>query len=1170
MLKLICGSSGSGKSEYIYQSIQKMRTLYPEQRIICIVPEQKTHDTEIKLIEKNENKGLLYTEVLSFKRLSFRLFSDMGHDSDMVLSEVAKSMLLRHIVHRLTSKESEKKLQYFGKKAKLNGYIAKIKSCLTELKSYGISSEDLKEILIKLKEDRENPKSLLIKKLEDIYLIYEEFESILKSNHTMASEYVLELAASLLKEKEQTKVLDDAIIYIDGFYDFSYYQYKFIEELFRRSAQVYITLCIDKDNISGKRRDKLFALSRYGYEMFSKIAKKVDIPIEVHTLERKQVKTDIQELERHLFRYHNPGDNKREAADISLEFVKYPEEEIQNCIKHIRQILLRDTNIKYKNIAIVCGDISFYAKEAAKSFERAGIPIFIDHKQSIAQNTFIQYIKILCKLMYMDFERTSFIKLLRFGYLFPIDSHTERYIDAIDNFLLATGLRGYTSFTKPWDITSEADANEEWNAFKDDIMAHLDEIYHSFKKGKKNIREYSAQLISFLNHPFKEEYYIEDTLEAIADTYQCAGEYQLASEYRQVYRSFISLLDELVSLMGDTEVDLEEYIEILNSGFEESKIGTIPEDDAVVLGDVVRSKLEDITHLFVIGMNDNMIPKVSERGEIITDEERTYLSGKQIQDRFIELSPTCVQRLENDIFGIYTVLSKPSQSLYLMYHALDTEGKVTAPSYVVDRITSIFHNFKAKAIDENQYENVIGTDYGRERLIAGIQAEKVGEALKYYRELLEFYKNPEVAEKLELKAAFIDRLLKDDIYAKHISVLDKEILDALYKNGTDWKDISISQLESFASCKYKYFLQYGLHLKPRKVHDIKPDIIGNLMHDALETLVDEEFIYSTQDVEKKAQDVFDAVVESYIKDGNFISSRNQIYFKNYKNVFLRTAKRLQEQLKKGEYQKIETEYRFEVLSPVKMRGFIDRLDITDTAGKEILKRDENGEWKEIHDREYIRIIDYKTGAHKPDFEEMYYGLQLQLIVYMKALQKDREQKSKKEIIPMGIFYYNIKDKFNEIQDLKEIDKEYLPDGVYIDDDLALYMTDKDLYDQCNEDEAGIRIDHVYLKKNQNTSQAFKYKASGNKDMRSSEEFAVLMEYGEHKVKSLFAERNAGEILPNPYQKGGGKPCDFCEYHSICGFHKTDGDFRYLENESDRDVMLEKMREVLGKEEESHE
>lgn len=1168
MLKLICGSSGSGKSEYIYQSIQKMRALYPEKKIICIVPEQKTHDTEIKLIEKNQNKGLLYTEVLSFKRLAFRLFSDMGHDSDMVLSEVAKSMLLRHIVHRLTSQESEKRLQYFGKKAKLNGYITKIKSCLTELKSYGISSEDLREILIKLKEDRENPKSLLIKKLEDIYLIYEEFESILKKNHTIASEYVLELATALLKEKKQTKVLDDAVVYIDGFYDFSYYQYKFIEKLLRRSAQVCITLCIDEDNISGKRKDKLFALSRYGYEMLLKIAKKADIPTEVHTLERNQVRTDIQELERHLFRYHTPGDNKREAKDISLEVVKYPEEEIQNCIKHIRQILLKDTNIKYKNIAIVCGDISFYAKEAAKSFERAGIPIFIDHKQSIAQNTFIQYIKILCKLIYMDFERTSFIKLLRFGYLFPINPHTERYIDTIDNFLLATGLRGYTSFTKPWDITSEADANEELNVFKDDIMAHLDEIYHSFKKGKKSIREYSAQLISFLNHSFKEEYYIEDILENIADTYQCAGEYQLASEYRQVYRSFISLLDELVSLMGDMEVDLGEYIEVLNSGFEESKVGTIPEDDAVVFGDVVRSKLEDITHLFVIGMNDNMIPKVSERGEIITDEERIYLSGKQIQDRFIELSPTCVQRLENDIFGIYTILSKPSRSLYLMYHALDTEGKVTAPSYVVDRIASIFHDFKAKAIDEDKYENVIGTDYGRGRLIAGIQAEKVGEYLKYYRELLHFYEQQE--KTLDLQPEFIQRLLGDDIYTRHIDCLDEEILEALYKKGENWKDISISQLESFASCKYKYFLQYGLHLKPRKVHDIKPDIIGNLMHDALETLVDEEFIYLTQDVEKRAQDVFDAVVESYIKDGNFISSRNQIYFKNYKNVFLRTAKRLQEQLKKGEYQKIETEYRFEVLSPVKMRGFIDRLDITDTAGKEILKRDESGELKKIDDREYIRIIDYKTGAHKPDFEEMYYGLQLQLIVYMKALQKDREQKSKKEILPMGIFYYNIKDKFNEIHDLEEISREYLPEGVYIDDDLALYMTDKELYDKSDKEEADLCIDNVYLKKNQNISQVFKYKVSGNKDMRSSEEFAVLMEYGEHKVKTLFAERNAGEILPDPYQKGVRKPCDFCEYHSICGFHKSDGDFRYLENESDRDVILEKMRQVLGKEEESYE
>lgn len=1168
MLKLICGNSGSGKSEYIYQSIHEMRSLYPEKKIICIVPEQKTHDTEIKLIEKTKSRGLLYTEVLSFKRLAFRLFADMGHDSDTVLSEISKSMLLRHIVHRLTEENGTKKLQYFGKKARFNGYISKIKSCITELKSYGIGVDDLREILTTLQEEKE--RSLLTKKLEDIFLIYEEFDHILKSNHTIASEYVLELAIDLLQEKVQTRVLDHAAIYIDGFYDFSYYQYKLIEEILKRSEQVSITICIDADNISGKRRDKLFALSRYGYEMLMKTAKRVSVPLEVHTLEKSTVRTDIQELESHIFRYSLKEEEKREVSDIFLERLKYPEDEIQNCIKHIRRIMLEDQNIKYKNIAIVCGDISFYAKEAAKVFERSGIPIFIDHKQSIAKNTFIQYIKVLCKLIYTDFERTSFIKLLRFGYLFAIDVHRERCIDAMDNFLLVTGLRGYASFHKHWEMDTDEERNQEWNAFKADIMEHLDEVYQVFKKGKRTVREYSEILIAFLNRTFLDEAYIEDVLENIADTYQSSGEYQSASEYRQVYRIFISLIDELVSLMGDVEVDLEEYIEILNSGFEESKIGTIPEDDAVILGDIVRSKLEDITHLFVIGMNDNMIPKVSERGDIITDEERSYLSGKQIRDRFIELSPTSVQRLENDIFAMYTVLSKPSQSLYLMYHELDTEGKVAAPSYILDRITGIFRDLKAKSIDTDTYENVIGVDYGRDRLIAGIQAEKAGEALRYYRELLEFYKNPEVAEKLELKPAFIDRLLKDDIYAKHISVLDKEILDALYKNGTDWKDISISQLESFAACQYKYFLQYGLHLQPRRVHDIKPDIIGNLMHDALEALVDENFVQLTSDMEQTAEKIFDEVVESYITSGNFISSRNQMYFKNYKNVFVRTAKRLQKQLQQGEYQKIETEYRFEVVAPVKMRGFIDRMDITDTSQREILQKDENGEFQRVADREYIRIVDYKTGIHKPDFEEMYYGLQLQLIVYMKALQKDREQKTKKEIIPMGIFYYNIQDKFNEIGDLKEIDKEYLPEGIYIEDDIALYMTDKSLYDESTEEEAQLCIDKQYIKRNQNTSEAFQYKASGNKDMRSIEEFATLMEYGEYKVKALFQERNAGEISPNPYQKGNKKPCDFCEYHSICGFRISDGEFRYLENESDRDIMLEKMREVLDKEEESHE
>ena len=206
----------------------------------------------------------------------------------------------------------------------------------------------------------------------------------------------------------------------------------------------------------------------------------------------------------------------------------------------------------------------------------------------------------------------------------------------------------------------------------------------------------------------------------------------------------------------------------------------------------------------------------------------------------------------------------------------------------------------------------------------------------------------------------------------------------------------------------------------------------------------------------------------------------------------------------------------------------------------------------VGDRLYLKIIDYKTGKTKFDLTDIYYGLQLQLVVYMDAaMEKIGREYPDKTVVPAGLFYYHIEDPMVErkpVESEEETNADILKalrmNGLVNGDREALAHLDNRLGEEATADSdvvpVSIKNEAIVERRSQ---------AAGE------EKFRVLGAYVNRKMKHMGREILDGNIAASPYKNGQKTACDYCPYHSVCGFDlKTDGyQFRRFDKLSPEEI-----------------
>ena len=621
-LQFIFGNSGSGKSHYLYQQIVEESIRHPEKNYLVLVPEQFTMQTQKDLCMAHPRGGIMNIDVLSFGRLAHRVFEETGKERQPILDDEGKNLVLRKIAGNY-----EDELTVLKGNLKKQGYISEVKSVISEFTQYGIDFEQLDSFMEGL-----NPESYLYYKLKDIRKVYEGFEDYLRDKY-ITKEELLDVLSQTVPE---VKMLKDSVIAMDGFTGFTPVQNRLIGELLKVCDKIMLTVEIDRreDPFVYKHPYQLFALSKQMVTSLTEVAQEVRVEIDEPVWLCKNPSYRFKEnpemafLEEELFRYSRRKYSGEKMRSISLHEVHTPQEEAQYVAEEIRR-LVREEGYRYREIAVIASDLSTYADALEKACDRYEIPVFMDHKKSILLNSFVEYLRSLLVMVEQNYTYESVFRYLRTS----LCGFTRDEVDRLENYCLALDLKGFKKWDQVWvrktPMTTKEEL-EELNHLRMRFVEKLTPLHTVLKKRKKTVKEITLAVYEYL---VQEK--IQEQLAELEQKFQEDGELALAKEYAQIYRIVLELFDKFVELLGEEEIPLKEYCELLDAGLEEAKVGVIPPSlDQVVIGDMERTRIKNIRALFFVGANDTLLPGNAGARGLLSERDR-----KQFQEKKMNLSP---------------------------------------------------------------------------------------------------------------------------------------------------------------------------------------------------------------------------------------------------------------------------------------------------------------------------------------------------------------------------------------------------------------------------------------------------------------------------------------------------------------------------------------------------
>lgn len=1133
-LQYVFGSSGSGKSHYLYNNIIKESLLHEENSYILIVPEQFTMQTQRDLVSMHPNKGILNIDVLSFERLAYRVLEEVGGFERILLDDLGKSLILRKI-----AAEKQEELTVLGANLKKAGMIEEVKSVISEFIQYNIGLKELDSMIESM-----GDKGRLPYKLKDIRILYQSFLEYMEEKYITMEE----LLSVLCKAVDQSQIVKNSVIAFDGFTGFTPIQNQLIEKLLLYSKKVYITVTIDPktDPYDNSNPAGLFHLSTRTIAAIEKlriqnrIQKEEDIRFtDTYTYRYKDVES-LSFLEQHIFRYPIKSFTKAQE-NVKIYCTKNPQEEVGFIASRIKKLIM-EQGLRYRDIAVVTGDMERYSHYVERIFSDYEISYFLDKTRQVLLNPLIEFVRSVLEMIEDDFTYESVFHYLRSG----VAGFSMENIDRMENYCLATGIRGRSKWNQKFIRQVKGITEEDLEGIEKDrkaLMFSLEPLLESVKRKKVLVKEITGKLYEYMV-----SLDLEGQLAKLEKEFEEKKEYEKAKEYAGIYPIIMDLFDKMVALLGEEEMSIREYAEILDAGFAEAKVGIIPPtQDRVMVGDMERTRLKDIKVLFLMGVNDGIIPKGIQSGGILSDMDREQLSG----NHFV-LAPTIREQAYIQKFYLYLMLTKPEQKLYLSYSKTDNQGAGIRVSYLIGALIKLFPEITIRDIEKESTfsDHIITPDTGIRYLIEGLSDFKKDKAAKEWKELFKWYRNHEEYDRI------LNKIMQAAFYSYEETGIGKAVAKALYGNLLE---NSITRLECFSACAFKHFIKYGLNLKERLTYQFEPTDMGTIFHDSLDMfskrLENKGYTWLTVTDEIIEEILEESVNESLVDYGNTVlysTARNEYLIRRIKRILKRTVWGLKEQLKRGAFKPEEYEVAFHMVpdlntatiqiseeDTLRLRGRIDRIDIC-----------------EEDDKVYVKIIDYKSGTKSFDITAAYYGLELQLLVYMNAaLEMEKKAYPGKEIIPAGLFYYRLSDPVIERnrEEEEEETKERLMKELCMD---GLVNSDKDIIRKLDNQITGkSKIIPVSLDKSGEISKA--------SSVASTEQFNRISKYITDKMSNIGREIINGQITVNPYAYGKEEACTFCEYRAVCGFDENINGFRKRKLKK---VSKEQLWAMLGEKE----
>lgn len=1099
-IRLILGGSGQGKTSHIIEEVICRSIEQPSTQFFVIVPEQFSLEMQRNIALSHPDHGYMNIDVLSFYRLAYRVFDECGYEPEGILEDLGVTMILRKI---LTEHEDE--FPGLKKSRRQPGFLDELKSVLMEFICYGVSFDMLKETGESLTQY-----PLLLGKCQELSRLYEYFENSIKGRF-MVTEQILDVLCDLVPE---SKLLSGAVFYLDGFTGFTPVQLSFLEELVCYADQLNITVTIPAVENGYQTGEELFHFSRKTIQSLFKIGKEsgtvFDDPVCLFDSCPKRFLSspELMALERNIFR------SKREIYEDPLENIHViscmsPEQEAEYIVHRI-EYLVRKYGYRYREIAVLTGDLNEYSAAFERQAGLLNIPLFTDIKKKMSYHPSIETIRALFHLVERNYSYESVFRYLKSGMSDLSDEET----DFLEDYVIASGIRGYSMWKKPFIRRLNRYRKEEREQLEElrlKILEETEAFYLAWKDQKSTVRERMAALyqqMCRLDYPGK--------LARMADQEEKKGNYVREKEYREIFSLLLVLLDKIVAIFDEECLSTRELSEIMDAGMESLGLGVVPLSmDQVILGDLKRTRLPDIRVLFIAGLNEGLIPPAIHEGGILSVDDKQILS----QHGILLANGPEEQSLEDE-FYMYLAFTRPKEALYFTCADVGRDGKTWHPSPVLSELSAIFPKLKPRTYPGEEKRYYFNPVDSREYLLRGLADPASHMDEKAMRLLLSYWMARRDLHE-ELERYFMERDRQ-----RSPRYLSQAVALTLY--GQEIRG-SVTRLERYAACPYQYFCIYGLGLAAREEYEVSAIDIGNLFHRALEYFSKEvkrsDYSWKTLP-EDYQEDLLDRAVAYAVDDGLKCvlndAARNQYKMYSVRRILARSVRIIKLHLADSDLEPDRFELHFGKTDRLKsgviplsedvmmyLEGMIDRIDIYED-GESVL----------------VRVIDYKSGTQEFDMDDLYHGLQLQLVLYMKVAREIYGRETGKAVIPAGMYYYQLKDPIFDDEKLSE-------ESMLRKFRMSGYTnSDPQILDKIERGSSDLISALVKIKKD---GDPYSYSR-----VLSGDDLELLEDFSLQKAVEIGKGIYAGEIDPCPFQKDKKTACDYCPFLSVCGFDLREG------------------------------
>jgi ATP-dependent helicase/nuclease subunit B len=1087
MLKIIIGKAKSGKQHRVYQEVIALVKNNAAHRAMLIVPEQYTLEAEKQLIAQGDLSGFIGLEILSLKRLAHFVFGEVGYPKEKEISDLGKLMLLKQIFE-----QEKKSLGYYQRAFDKNGLLQKCYELIEELKQNRISPNMLQAFI-----DQGEIDVILSSKLQDILAIFKAYE---KEKDTLFMDHA-DYYEALIEKIPQSNVLKEKHIWIDGFDSFSVQELAIIEALCHQAREVTITLTT---SFEGAR--DIYAHTAYVLE---KLRNFEGVPVEIVQTENVFIKADLHHLSQNLTTYpievwqEKPDHIHLFGAQNRATEVEWVAREILTC--------MREKGWQWRDIAVVTNDISSYRMVIMRIFDQYNLPYFIDEKRNILNHPVVHFIMGIVGVFTSGFKADDVMMLLKTGFW----DLSYKAISDFENYLIEFGIRGkafevpfYKNHTKP----HKAYDLEAINATREVFIAPLFD-YQSALKKCVTVKEHLEALYTLMI-----ALDIQGQIDHEVILFTEKHDFENAQLYAQIWNVILHVIDQLATLTGDLKLTLEQVWERLEIGLEQSEVGLLPlSDQHILVGSLDRSRAHPIKAMFLIGVNDGILPEGGSDQQLILEHEKQMINVEGV--KWLSDQTMFIQK-EN--FNIYHAVTRPSEKLYMSYAYADYNGGALRPSYLVGKIKQIFPRIKVQIdhVDHLEGSEMVASLQGTYQHLASQMRTHLdgGKIDPIWFGVMAWFKSNQVEAYRQLLSAAVH-------HQKQLK-LNEEQVKELYELPIK---TSVSGLEQYVQCPFKHFVSQGLRPNQPKPYEINYPDVGILFHSSLEkfgkTLHERKLAW--EELTREECEILIEEIVLKLVDAEIYQSKFQ--YKALVRKLMRVSKRaiwtLTRQLQKGAFKPRAFELAFTdgpfgvppimVALPsgerMMIRGVVDRIDILEENGVQ-----------------YLKIVDYKSGARTFNMTDVYHGLQMQLFVYMSACLKHPEYFGASKVLPGGLYYYRIDDPMIESTsaDVQQIDEaiEHLLklDGVSLDDENVLGALDFELFERQSSSVVQVKIkkDGDYTK---------------DSKVLSKDSFNDLMAHVDEKIEEIGEAILSGDISVSPCRLAYGLSCQTCDYNGICQF-----------------------------------